>query len=394
MKTWQKIIPPVMVILVCSVAFQLMIKYRRRATPSPVVFTPPAVEVAELKRVDFPPQVSSQGTVEAATALRLVSEVDGRVVTVSPSLKGGGYFDRDELLVAIDPRDYRLAVTRGEAQVASAQLRLATVEAEAAVATKDWEELGRPGEPSALLLRRPQLAEARSALAAAEADLEKAKLDLSRTRIVAPFKGRVRMATAEVGQFVRRGEEVASVFGIERVEVRLPLPLAEMEFLDLPSERTPRAFQENPVQVTLTGRIGRRDHEWFGEVVRVDGEVDRLSRMTSVIVAVDDPYTVGATTGAPPLRVGMFVKATLRGRIAKGVYVLPRTAVRAEAQALAVDREGRLRYRELEILRRDRSQVVVESGFESGDRLCLSTVDIPQDGMPVTIVAEDQGEEQ
>lgn len=391
MKTWQKIIPPVMVILICAVAFQLMIKYRRRVTPNPVAFTPPVVEVASLNRVDFPLRVTSQGTIEAATALRLVSEVDGRLVTVSPSLKAGGYFDRDDLLVAIDSRDYDLAVTRAEAQVASAQLRLATVEAEAAVAMKDWEEVGRVGEASSLLLRQPQLAEARSGLAAAEADLEKAKLDLSRTRIVAPFKGRVRMATAEVGQFVRRGEEVASVFGIERVEVRLPLPLADMEFLDLPSERTVQAFQDRPVRVTLTGRFGRREHEWFGEVVRVDGEVDRQSRMTSVTVAVENPYTVGATTDAPPLRVGMFVEATIEGRIAKGVYVVPRDALKGEALAFAVDREGLLRYRELGILRRDRAQVLVESGFEVGDRLCLSAVDVPQDGMPVTIVTEDEG---
>ena len=382
---------PLLVVVGSVFAFGLMIKFRRTAEPSPVVSTPPTVEVRSLERVDYPFVIRSQGTVEAATSVRLVSQVDGQALEVNPALKKGGFFSRGDLLVQLDERDYKLAVTRANSQVAAAKLRLATAEAEAKIAAEDWEELGRRDAASPLLLREPQLMEARASLAAAEADLAKAELDLERTRIVAPFDGRVSSATVDPGQFVRRGEQLAAVFGVETVEVSLPLPLADFEFLDLPAERTREAFEQKPTRVTLIGRLGRHEHRWYGNVVRVGGEVDVQSRMSSVIVSVDDPYRGGATTDAPPLKVGMFVEAEIEGRTAKGVYVVPRAKLWESERALAVDANNKLRIRPLDILRTDRSAAVIAGGFEVGDQLCVSAVDIPQDGRDVKPVIATEG---
>ena len=383
----RRVVPPVLVLGVSVAALWAMVKWRRTATPNPVETPLPTLELRALERVNFPISVKSQGTVEAATAIRLIPEVDGMVTAISPSLKRGGVFRKGELLVAIDSRDFELAVTRASAQVASAQLRLATAEAEAKVAAQDWQEIGTEKEASALLLRRPQLAEAKSTLAAAEADLEKANLDLERTQIRAPFDGRVKRAAVDAGQFVRRGEELASLFGVDRVEVRLPLPLAELRFLDIPPGESSEDLRRRSIPVALKGRLGKREHRWPGQVVRVDGEVDADSRMVAIIAEVKNPY--GAENGAnPPLRVGMFVEAEIQGRTAKDVHIVPRSLVLENRQALAVDAEGRLRIRELQILRADREQAVIEGGFEPGDRLCLSTVDVPVDGMKVNVASK------
>ena len=383
----RRVVPPVLVLGMSAAALWAMVKWRRTATPNPVETPLPTLELRALERVNFPISVRSQGTVEAATTIRLIPEVDGMVTAISPSLKRGGVFRKGELLVAIDSRDFELAATRASAQVASAQLRLATAEAEAKVAAQDWQEMGTEQEASALLLWQPQLAEAKSTLAAAQADLEKANLDLERTQITAPFDGRVRRAAVDAGQFVRRGEELASLFGVDRVEVRLPLPLAEWRFLDIPPGESSEDLRRRSIPVALKGRFGRREHHWHGQVVRVDGEVDVNSRMVAVIAEVKNPY--GAEDGTnPPLKVGMFVEAEIQGRTAKGVYVVPRSLVLENRQALAVDAEGRLRIRELQILRADRERAVIEGGFELGDRLCLSAVDVPVDGMKVNVVGK------
>ena len=389
----RKVAPPMLVLGMSAAALWAMVKWRRTATPNPVETPPPTLELRALERVDFPISIKSQGTVEAATAIRLISEVDGMVTAISPSLKKGGVFRKGELLVAIDSRDFELAIARASAQVASARLRLATAEAEAKVAAQDWREIGTEKEASALLLRQPQLAEAKSTLAAAEADLEKANLDLERTQIKAPFDGRVRQAAVDAGQFVRRGEELASLFGVDRVEVRLPLPLADLRFLDIPPGESSEDLRRRSISVALKGRFGRREHRWRGHVVRVDGEVDADSRMVAVIAEVKNPY--GAKDGTnPPLKVGMFVEAEIQGRTAKGVYVVPRSLVLENRQALAVDAQGRLRIRELQILRADRQQAVIEGGFEPGDRLCRSAVDVPVDGMKVNVAGKKAGGEE
>lgn len=386
----RKVVPPVLVLGMSALALWAMVKWRRTATPNPVETLPPTLELRALERVNFPISVKSQGTVEAATAIRLIPEVDGMVTAISPSLKRGGVFRKGELLVAIDSRDFELAVTRASAQVASAQLRLATAEAEAKVAAQDWREIGTEQEASALLLRQPQLAEAKSTLAAAKADWEKANLDLERTQIRAPFDGRVRRAAVDVGQFVRRGEELASLFGVDRVEVRLPLPLSELRFLDIPPGESSEDLRRRSIPVALKGRFGRREHRWHGQVVRVDGEVDVDSRMVAVIAEVKNPYSAEDGTN-PPLKVGMFVEAEIQGRTAKGVYVVQRALVLENRQALAVDAQDRLRIRELRILRADRERAVIEGGFEPGDRLCLSAVDVPVDGMKVNVAGKEAG---
>lgn len=390
MSKWRKIVLPLVVVASSYGAFELMVKFRPTVKASPIETPLSTVEVRPLDRVDYPFLIKSQGTVEAATSVRLISEVDGKVDSISTALKKGGFFSKGEVLVEIDSRDFSLAVIRASAQVATAKLRLVTVEAEAKIAIGDWEDQGREREASALLLRQPQLVEARSSMAAAEADLAQANLNLERTKLLAPFDGRVRMAGVDVGQFVRRGEELATLFGIESVEVSLSLPLSDLEFLDLPVERTRDAFRLKPTRVTLLGRFGAREQQWIGELVRVGGEIDIDSRMASVVVAVKDPYSREQNSEAPPLRVGMFVEAEIQGKTAKGVYVVPRVQLWEKQKALAVDQEGKLRIRDLDVLRADRTHSVIKGGFEVGDQLCVTAIDIPQDGIDVNI-AETKG---
>ena len=127
--------------------------------------------------------VESQGTVSPKTVSDLVPEVAGKVTYVSPSLAAGGFFEKNELLLKIDPQDYKLALIRSEAEVAQARLRLEQERAEAAVALKEWQELGKGEEATPLVLREPQLAQAEAALEAAGATLKQAKRDLERTEI-------------------------------------------------------------------------------------------------------------------------------------------------------------------------------------------------------------------
>lgn len=373
---------PLIVLALSGMVFALMWFFQRTLPPSPPQNPLPIVAVRPLERVDFQFRISSQGSIVAAKSIQLISELDGKAVFVSPFLKTGGGFEAGETLIKLDARDYELAATRAKAQVASAKLRLVRSEAEAKLAGEDWESLGRDGEATALLLHKPQLAEAQSALDAAEADLSKAKLNLERTTLIAPFDGRVRMASVETGQFVRRGESLATLFAIDRVEVGLPLPLSAFAFLDLPKNIAPNAFFKKPISVKLTGRFGNQSHHWRGEIIRVGGEVDVNSRMGMVFASISNPYS-----STPPLRVGTFVEAEITGKIAKDVFVIPRVFLWEKDKALAVDQKDHLRIRELKILRSNRNQAIIQSGFEAGDRLCISAIEVPQDGAKVKVLS-------
>ena len=192
------------------------------ATQAPI-FAPPGVRVHEVALEQVPMSVASQGTVRPRTESQLVPEIAGRIIWVAPSFAEGGFFDVGDVLVKIDPFDYEQALVSARSQLAQSRLRLAQEEAEAEVAEREWADLGR-GDPRELTLRKPQLDDARASVAAAEANVVRAERDLERAEIVAPYSGRIRQKNVDIGQFVRVGDPVATVYSVDVAEVRLPLP--------------------------------------------------------------------------------------------------------------------------------------------------------------------------
>ena len=381
MKTFLKIFLPLVVLAVGGGGAALMIKSRKPVVPKPVEILPPLVKLDPIVKQNHRFRVLAQGTVVPRTEITLVPEVSGRVVSIAPSLTAGGFFEKGDVLLSINPRDFELAVTRARSQLAEAQVRITREEAEAEVARKEWESLGK-GKANPLLLREPQLAEARAMMSSVQAALEQAQYDLERCRLKAPFAGRVREKNVDIGQYVTKGAAVARLYAVDYAEVRLPLPVDELAFLDLPLNYRGEETQQPQPTVTLRASFAGETHEWKGRIVRTEGEVDPRTRMLTAVARVENPYGRGEKAGRPPLAVGLFVHAESLGREARDVYVVSRTALRGD-QLIAVDKENRLRFRKINEIRRDTREVVFQSGIEPGDRACVSPLDAPVGGMGV-----------
>ncbi len=239
------ILLPVVVIATGWFGAWTMIKAREKPEPQPVEVQPPLVRVITVQPETLRLTVEAQGTVRPRTETEMVPEVSGRVVEISPSLAAGGFFEEGDVLLKIDPREYELDVVRSRAAVAQAELRVATEEQEAEVARKEWESLGE-GEPTSLVLREPQIAEAKAALASAQAALDRAKYDLERTTVRAPYAGRVWEKRVDLGQFVTRGNQIARIYSVDVAEVRLPIPDQELAFVDLPLAYRGKSGRANP----------------------------------------------------------------------------------------------------------------------------------------------------
>ena len=356
----------------------------RIAAPSP-----PLVRTVEVVLADVPLVVTSQGTVRPRTESQLVPEVSGRVIWVSPSFAEGAFFEKEEVLLKVDPHDSRQAVVRARAEVARTKLQLAREEAEAEVAREEWEDLGAGEAATALTLREPQLEDARAAVASAEANVTTAERNLERTRIRAPYAGRLRRKNVDVGQFVAVGSPVATIYAVDYAEARLPLPDDELAYVKLPLHYRGDAKRQKGPRVTLKAEFAGQTYEWEGEIVRTEGEIDPSSRMVHAVAQVKDPYGRGDDPDRPPLAVGLYVEAEIEGVIAKDVAVLPRSALRGHSQVLVVTPEGRLEFRDVDLLRTTREHIYVRDGLEEGERVCLSPLEAVTDGMKVrTAVGE------
>lgn len=319
--------------------------------------------------------VSVYGTVRPRAEIEIVPQVSGKVVELSPNLREGGFVAKDELLLVIERRDYELAVTRAEAAVARAKAGLEREQAEAAVAKREWEKFGE-GRANPLALREPQLAEARADLASANAALEGAKLDLSRTEIRAPFAGRIRRESVDVGQLVVAGRPVATAYATDAMEVALAVPDRELARVDLPMGPD----ETGPV-VRLVADLGGREAVWEGRIVRTGAEVDARSRVVRALVLVENPFCAGR----PPLLPGTYVRAELPGRIAADPVEIPRAALVGGDRVLVVDGESRLRIRPVEVLMTGTDTVVVTGDVAAGDLVCVTPLDPAIESMKVEV---------
>ena len=380
---WLKISLPILLIVGAALAAMALFAARTPAVRKPA--EPPTllvdVAVAERKPVTF--VVRSQGVVAPRTRTTMVSEVSGTIVEVSPAFVAGGFFAKGDVLVRIDPRNYQTAVKRATAAVAQARTKVATENALAGYAHADWERLrsleaaDRPA--SDLALRKPQLAEAVAGLESAEADLEKATEDLSRTVIRAPYDGMVREKRADVGQFVNTGTQLAETFATDYAEIRLPVPQTDLKYLELT-----KVAAGGSLSSTLSADIGGVVHRWAAEIVRTEGVFDPDTRVLHLVAQVQNPYQ----PNREPLRIGTFVSVAIEGADAGAMFVIPRHSLERGKTLWMVDSDMAIRPRNLDVVRTDEGFAYLATGLRDGERYTVTPPENSLPGMRVRINSE------
>jgi len=385
-------------VVIALVAFQSSQTAERKDDTKKAVL----VDTIEAEVVSLNFTVNSQGTVRPRTETTLVSEVSGKIVSVAPEFVAGGFFREGEVLLQIDPSDYEAGLKRAEAALASREARLADETARSEQALKDWKNLGRQGQPTDLALRKPQMADARANVSAAEADVQKARRDLERTRITVPYDGLVRQKSVDIGQYVSPGTRLGVSFAIDTAEVRLPLTNSDLHYLDLPSETEIKNTDKAFPPVTLSTENGDATIQWQARIIRTEGVVDETSRVIYAVAQVIDPYGVLGQSDQEELKIGTFVNAEIQGLPAENVVVLPRYVLRADHTVLIANDDNELEIVPVNVLRAEPRKVYLSGGIEGGAQVVTTTLDAPVPGTKLAIrgleiatpVASAQGSEQ
>ncbi len=387
MKLALKIVLPVLVLLAGVLAARKMTLSR-----APVEIREPEAMIPVIQAIEVQPEtvrlwVKAHGTVVPRTESVLAPEIAGRIIYASPSLRSGGFFEEGDRLVQLDSTDYELAAIQARSAVAQAQLQLEQEQAEAAIALREWKSLGE-GEASSLLRREPQLAQARAALEAARAASQQSERNLDRTEILAPFAGRVRRKQVDLGQFVTAGTPLAIIYSVDVAEIRLPLPDEELAFVSLPLNYRGDNQPAPRPRVIIRSRFAGSEHTWMGRIVRTEGEIDPRTRVVHAIAQVENPYGRGKDSTRPPLAIGMFVEAEIRGHLVENIFQIPRVALRGKDRVVVVDEENRLRFRQVEVLRSEDDKVLISKGLKAGERVSVAILESVVDGMQVQVLEE------
>ena len=393
------------------------------------------VEVKKAKQVNFPMTVTTQGLVRALTEGTLVPEISGKIVKTSENFFAGKFFEKGDVLLEIDRRDFEIALVKAEAdhlkqqqiyqqevirtrnfhsavtvavtKVQQAKLTLQEEKARSDQALEDWKKLKLDSKPSDLLLRKPQMEAAAASLKSAEAELEvqkreltltdallkaaegsvaaaaatvrQRKLDLERCSIKAPYRGRIISKAVSLGEYVNPGKVLARIYSIEAVEIRLPVSAVQESFLDLKVD-VPGIKNVEKTAVELSHQSGQHIHKWQGKIERVEALLEEKSRQNYLIAQVSEPFAKKKA-----LKPGLFVQAEVQGRTLQDVFVFPVTALRENKYLWLVDENSKLQKRQVQTVWRDEKIVLVRGTLNDGEQVCTTVLSYAIDGLTVRI---------
>lgn len=341
------------------------------------------VEARTVHRRPHRLDVTAYGTVVPARTLTVRPQVSGRVARVHPHLAPGGRVRAGELLFEIERDEYALAVREARTALGRARARLEVERGRHAVARREWRRFGdaipADGAEPALAQRLPQLREARLAVEAAAARLDRARLALDRTRVRAPFDAFVRDESVELGQLVDPGVPVATLVGTRTFWVEVAVPVDRLAVIALPGAGDAEGARATVVHEGTAGDVVRP-----GRVVQLRGDLEPNGRMARLLVAIEDPF---GAPGVPPLLVGSFVRVDLEGARVEPLIAVPRAALR-DGREVWVYAGGRLDIRRPEIAWGLPDVVLVRDGLADGDRIVTSRIPAPVEGMRLRLAAD------
>lgn len=342
------------------------------------------VEVTPVERGTYRPVIVATGMVEPAREVTLSAQVGGEIIARAPEMVPGGVVEKGQVLLRIEPADFRHALKQRESELGQAIAALDIERGRQQVAQSDFELLEGtvPQGDRSLVLREPQLEAAEVRVEAARAAVEQARLDLARSRIEAPFAAQVLSREADVGSRVTPGEPLGRLVGLEAYWVAVTVPLPKLRWISVPGvEEDQGAEVEVRNRTAWPEGVTRRGH-----VFKLVGALDGATRMARVLVEIQDPLgrLTEPGTEVPPLMIGEFLEVRIQGTELPEVIRLHRDHVRADNTAWVME-DGVLRIRDLDIIMRDSEYAYLRSGLEDGDQVVTTNLATVTDGAPLRL---------
>jgi RND family efflux transporter MFP subunit len=388
---WRKVITALVCLLILGVGIAGATYFNRTAPKAhkrqPATMTP----LVQVKRI-YPGmhriKVPAMGTVIPAREMILRARVSGEIVAIRPEFVEGGILNEGDEILRMEPADYQLKVVQKQSQVADSTYALKLEMGYQDVAKREWELLKGSKPANAidveLALRKPHLEKARADLAAAEAELEQASLDLARTKISAPFNAIIRTKSVEKGSYVSAQEQLAELVCTDEYWIQASIPVDRLKWISIPKNAG-----EKGAKVCISYRNG---FELAGTVIKLMGDLETEGRMARVMVYVKDPLGLKTPDrDRPPLIIGEYVSLEIEGRQLENIYAIPRAALRDNASIWIAKDDGKLEIHDVNTVWRDAQTVLVRDGLNPGDRLVISNIPAPVDGMSIKVQDSQSG---
>ena len=350
-----------------------------QVSPQPIEEPAPLdVNVQILIPIDYEVKIKSTGTTTPITQTILTSEVGGEVIYRSKKFSEGSSVISGEILAKIDDTDLQLQYKHALLQLASAEVQFAVQQAEAEIAQEAWKQVGE-GAAQDLTAKKPQLKQAKAALEVAKAQVLAADKKLNKTEITAPYTGRIKDINIDLGSTILPGQPVGSMYTSNEIEVTLFIKDSDLRFIDIPMDG--RKLNPDQKSLVVIKSLYRGEmQEWSGNLERVDGVIDPMTRMIKLIANFKNNFIEDTK---PILPIGLFVEAEVSGKRLIDVFMIPNTAFTPNGELLVVNQDNTLEIRKVKVIIKMKDHIIVKKEMKAGERVVVSKLSIATNGMLV-----------
>jgi RND family efflux transporter MFP subunit len=381
-KQFIKIIVPIIIIVIAVAIGSFIIKTTKKPEKKRPQRTAYAVAVTPLQASSQPVQLKVTGTVSPALNISLRAQVAGEIIEVAPEFIDGGAFEEGEVILKIDPVDYQLALEQKKAALAEAEYLLQLEKGQGEIAAREWELLGSDDDSTEadreLALRVPHLKYRTAKLEAAKAELENAELDLARTVVRAPFNAVVVDRLADLGTQASVQDSLALLAGSDLYYVRASIPVNQLKWITC-----------DPVNGSIATITRNTGDIRQGRVVHMESALEEMGRMARVLIAVENPLQ-----GKFPMLLNEYVHVSIQGTALENAYHIPREALHEDHFVWLASENGELEIRNVEVSWRDATDVIISDGLNDGERLILTNLSTPINGMKIRVEGDPVPEQQ
>ena len=382
-RSWRQRLMALGIILIILTAGVGVAKYLIKTKPKARQTVPAKmrtlVTTQKISPVSTHAKIKALGIMIPAQEINLQARVSGKVEYLHPDFVPGGIIKKGDIVVRLDDTDYKLILQHKQNLLDHAEADLRIEEGSQILAGQEWEmisagDMNLDKSSKDLALRKPHLAKVQADINMADTDLEKARIDLGRTVIKAPFNAIVREKNTDLGSQVTSQSSIAVLTGIDTFWAEISLPIDILDWIVLP--------QDNNSGSTVMV-FSNCDIPYKGSIVRLMPDVDADGLMARILIDVKDP--MGIKTNRTPLLLGSFIRAEIKGKKLENVFQIPRASLLDDDKVLTVAPDDSLHIQPVSVVWKNTNYVFIDKGLQPGVTIIVSNVPAPIEGMELDI---------
>ncbi|MDP8218888.1 MAG: efflux RND transporter periplasmic adaptor subunit [Candidatus Theseobacter exili] len=370
------VLPPVIVLLGIVVAVWLV-----KTRPQPKRHMPKEqstlVNTVNLEKTSEKVILHANGIVVPSREILLQPRVSGTIIGITPQFIPGGRYKKGEEILRIDPTDYKIALEARKADLARAEQEYKLELGKQDIASHEWNLMKESGLTTELdeelTLRKPHIKTAEANMDSAKALLRRAKLDLERTTVYAPFDSVILTKNTDLGAQVSSQTVLAKLAGTDTYWIEATLPVNQLRWLnDFIEGNVP-----NPSAAILPAGGITSKAKWKGKLIQYRPDLETKGRLSQLLISVNNPMN---NASEAPLLLGSYVKTEIEGPVLNAIFVLPRSALR-NGNEVWLNKQNRLEIVPVKVLWEEQTRVFIQDTLKENQQIIVSDIAAPIEGM-------------